>query len=54
MVASFRIRLGKTPYGFQKRFFSNVMQGRDVFLDIGVVEAARTPRTAITTAQMRI
>ncbi|KAJ7843656.1 hypothetical protein B0H14DRAFT_2585640 [Mycena olivaceomarginata] len=34
MVTSSRIRLGKTPYEFQKRFFSNVMQGRDVVLDI--------------------
>ncbi|KAJ7799454.1 hypothetical protein B0H14DRAFT_2617034 [Mycena olivaceomarginata] len=51
MVASSRIRLGKTPYEFQKQFFSNVMQGHDVVLDIGVMEAARTPRTAITMAQ---
>ncbi|KAF8172309.1 P-loop containing nucleoside triphosphate hydrolase protein [Mycena galopus ATCC 62051] len=35
MVAGSRICLGKTPYEFQKRFFSNVMQGRDVVLDIG-------------------
>ncbi|KAJ7429718.1 P-loop containing nucleoside triphosphate hydrolase protein, partial [Mycena latifolia] len=28
-------RLGKTPHEFQTRFFSNVMQGRDVVLDIG-------------------
>lgn len=35
MVTNSRIRLGKTPYEFQKRFFSNVMQGRDVVLDIG-------------------
>ncbi|KAJ7346309.1 P-loop containing nucleoside triphosphate hydrolase protein [Mycena albidolilacea] len=35
MVTSSRIRLGKTPYEFQKRFFANVMQGSDVILDIG-------------------
>ncbi|KAJ7075016.1 P-loop containing nucleoside triphosphate hydrolase protein [Mycena belliarum] len=27
--------LGKIPHEFQKRFFSNVMQGKDVILDIG-------------------
>jgi ATP-dependent helicase YprA (DUF1998 family) len=35
MVTSSRIRLGKTPHEFQKRFFANVMQGSDVILDIG-------------------
>ncbi|KAJ6566948.1 hypothetical protein B0H19DRAFT_1258122 [Mycena capillaripes] len=35
MVSSCRIRLGKTPHDFQRRFFSNVMQGRDVVLDVG-------------------
>lgn len=35
MASSCRIRLGKTSHGFQKLFFSNVMQGRDVVLDIG-------------------
>ncbi|KAJ6620457.1 P-loop containing nucleoside triphosphate hydrolase protein [Mycena sp. CBHHK59/15] len=35
MVASSRFRLGKTPHEFQKQFFSNVMQGCDVVLDIG-------------------
>ncbi|KAJ6590309.1 P-loop containing nucleoside triphosphate hydrolase protein [Mycena sp. CBHHK59/15] len=30
-----RLRLGKTPHEFQTRFFSNVMQGRDIILDIG-------------------
>ncbi|KAJ6527821.1 hypothetical protein B0H19DRAFT_1334686, partial [Mycena capillaripes] len=29
------IRLGKTPHDFQRRFFSNVIQGRDVVLDVG-------------------
>jgi ATP-dependent helicase YprA (DUF1998 family) len=35
IVTGSRIRLGKTPHEFQKKFFSNVMQGRDVILDIG-------------------
>ncbi|KAJ7457910.1 P-loop containing nucleoside triphosphate hydrolase protein [Mycena galericulata] len=35
MISSSRIRLGKTPHEFQKQFFSNVMQGCDVTLDIG-------------------
>ncbi|KAJ6610953.1 P-loop containing nucleoside triphosphate hydrolase protein, partial [Mycena sp. CBHHK59/15] len=35
MVASSRFRLGKTPHEFQKQFFSNVMRGCDVVLDIG-------------------
>ncbi|KAJ7310179.1 P-loop containing nucleoside triphosphate hydrolase protein [Mycena albidolilacea] len=35
MVTSSRIRLGKIPHEFQKRFFANVMQGSDVILDIG-------------------
>ncbi|KAJ7367236.1 hypothetical protein DFH08DRAFT_949209 [Mycena albidolilacea] len=39
MVTSSRIWLGKTPYKFQKQFFSNVMQGHNVDLDIGVMEA---------------
>ncbi|KAJ7798350.1 P-loop containing nucleoside triphosphate hydrolase protein [Mycena olivaceomarginata] len=30
-----RIHLGRTPHEFQTRFFSNVMQGKDVILDIG-------------------
>ncbi|KAJ7766217.1 hypothetical protein B0H16DRAFT_1218300, partial [Mycena metata] len=30
-----RIRLGRTPHEFQTRFFSNVMQGKDVILDVG-------------------
>ena len=30
-----KIQLGKTPREFQTRFFSNVMQGRDVILDVG-------------------
>ncbi|KAJ7117027.1 P-loop containing nucleoside triphosphate hydrolase protein [Mycena epipterygia] len=35
MASSSRIRLGKTPHEFQKRFFSGVMQGHDIVLDIG-------------------
>lgn len=35
MVSSSRIRLGKAPHEFQKRFFSGVMQGHDIVLDIG-------------------
>ncbi|KAJ7178870.1 P-loop containing nucleoside triphosphate hydrolase protein [Mycena crocata] len=30
-----QLRLGRTPHEFQTRFFSNVMQGKDVILDIG-------------------
>src|ERR1700761_5601513 len=35
MVSVARIRLGKAPHNFQKLFFANIMQGRDVILDIG-------------------
>ncbi|KAJ7657214.1 P-loop containing nucleoside triphosphate hydrolase protein [Mycena polygramma] len=35
MISSCRIRLEKTPHVFQRLFWSNVMQGRDVVLDIG-------------------
>ncbi|KAJ6579904.1 hypothetical protein B0H10DRAFT_2235480 [Mycena sp. CBHHK59/15] len=28
-------RLGRTPHEFQTRFFCNVMQGKDVVLDVG-------------------
>ncbi|KAJ7686508.1 hypothetical protein B0H17DRAFT_1071791 [Mycena rosella] len=35
IVQSSAYRLGKTPHEFQTQFYSNIMQGRDVVLDIG-------------------
>ncbi|KAJ6607057.1 P-loop containing nucleoside triphosphate hydrolase protein [Mycena sp. CBHHK59/15] len=35
IIASSRVRLGKTLHEFQTGFFANVMQGRDIVLDIG-------------------